>query len=221
MIAEKIKQDIDNEFAQLNEALRQTHLKDDFDPSKLKADLREHVPKQIKYKSGMLLDTLLNYLMADAQKRIKSADLRLQNAFFDADFRKRVREWLERQENDLAWKPDSVPYGFDPRIKDGMIAAGITFVAGTGITLTLVPSVVGAIVAGIVTILLSALAFKRFHDRAAPKARELVVADIDKYLEATREQVTEWLGKVGAAFEDDFQAFCKNNGFALAGRPNE
>ena len=53
MIAEKIKQDVDNEFAQLEKELHQTDLKGDFDPSEVKAYLREYVPEQIQSKSGM------------------------------------------------------------------------------------------------------------------------------------------------------------------------
>jgi hypothetical protein len=102
-----------------------------------------------------------------------------------------------------------------------LIASGITFVAGTSVTLAFVPSVVGIIVAGIITIFLSALAFKIAYDKTSPKAREIIKIDINQYLEASQNQVIEWLGKVGAAFEKDFHVFCSTNGFASEVKPNE
>lgn len=220
MITEKIQKDISAEFANLKEAL-QIHLKPDFEVSQTKQFLRTHIPKEVVYKSEILLDTLLNYLMEDARERIKSADVKLQNAFFDADFRQRIHEWARQLENKLALAPEIVKYTFDPRLKQGLIVSGITFIAGTSVTLTLATNVVGAIVTGIITILLSALAFKIAYDKASPKAREIIKIDINQYLEASQKQILEWLGKVGASFENDFHALCSTNGFALEGKPNE
>jgi hypothetical protein len=155
--------------------------------------------------------------MQDARERIKNADIKLQSAFFDADFRKRVYEWARQLENQLVLDPDIVKYTSDPRLRQGLIASCITFVAGTSVTLTLAPSVVGASVAGIITILLSALAFKIAYDKASPKAGEIIKMDIEQYLSSSKKQVIEWLEKVGAAFENDFHAFCSTNGFALEG----
>lgn len=217
MITDKIKKDIADEFANLKEAL-QIHLKPDFDVSQAKQFLQTHIPKEISYKSEILLDTLLNYLMEDARERIKTADIKLQNAFLDADFRKRVHEWARQLENKLVLDPDSVKYTFDPRLKQGLIAAGIALVAGASVSLILA---VEAIVAGIITILLYALAFKIAYDKASPKARENIKMDIDQYLEASQKQVLEWLEKVVAAFENDFHVFCSTNGFALEGKTNE
>ena len=66
------------------------HFNADFNVSETKQFLQTHVPKEVIYKSEVLLDTLLNYLMEDARKKIESGDVKLQNAFFDADFRKRI-----------------------------------------------------------------------------------------------------------------------------------
>ena len=216
MIANKIKKDISGEFSSLKDEL-QIHLKHDFDVSQTKHFLKTHIPKEIVYKSEILLDTVLNYLMEDARKRIKLADDKLQNKFFDKDFRKRVHEWASQLENKLMLEPDVVNYSFDPRLKQGLIVAGTTFVVGAGVTLALTPSVVGAIVSGIVSIILSAIAFKISYDKASPKARKSVKNDIDSYLELTEKQVCDWLEKVVTAFEDDFYDFCSSNGFKLEG----
>ncbi|MBW7875612.1 MAG: hypothetical protein H3C47_06475 [Candidatus Cloacimonetes bacterium] len=144
MITEKITKDVNQEFASLRRDL-QIYLKPGFDVRQTRDSLQNHVPKEIIYKSKILLDTLMNYLMADARERIKSADIRLQNAFFDADFRKRV---TERSGNKLALEPDMVKYTFDPRLKWGLIAAagvvGITFVSGAIVTSVLPTDFVSA-----------------------------------------------------------------------------
>jgi hypothetical protein len=218
--ADKIKKDVASKFANLKEAL-QIHLKPRFDVSQTKRFLQTHIPKEIVYESEILLDTLLNYLMEDARERIKSADVKLQNAFFDADFRKRVHEWAKKLENKLTLEPNIVKYTSDPRLKQGLISSNITFVVGTGIAVALAPSVVRSIVAGIVTILLSAFAFKFAYDKAAPKARETIRMDTERYLTALQRQVVKWLEKVGAAFENDFSDFCAQNNFVLKGKLNE
>ncbi len=214
MIIDKIKKDVNDEFETLNKAL-QIHLKPDFDINQTKKFLETHVPKEVICKSEMLLDTLLNYLMEDAQKKIKGADVKLQNAFFDADFRKRVHEWAMQMENKLSLEPDIIKYTSDPRIKQGLIASGITFVIGAGVSSTLVTTLALSVVAGIVTILLAAFAFKIVYDKASPKARKIIKEDIEKYLAASKKQVIEWLEKVREAFEKDFNTFCSANGFLI------
>ena len=216
MINQKIKLDVADEFSNLKESL-QTHLNGDFNVSENKQFLQTHVPKEIVYKSEVLLDTLLNYLMEDARKKIESGDVKLQNAFFDADFRERIHEWSIQLENKLSLEPDVVKYSSDPRLTQGLIASGITFVVGTSITVALAPSIVGTIVAGIVTVLLSAFAFKVAFDKASPKAREITKIDIDEYLKESQTQVLAWLSKVEQSFNDDFHKFCSDNGFEAEG----
>jgi len=216
MISQKIKLDVTDEFSSLKESL-QTHLNDDFNVTQTKQFLQTHVPKEIVYKSEVLLDTLLNYLMEDARKKIESGDVKLQNAFFDADFRERIHEWSTQLGNKLSLDPDVVNYSFDPRLTQGLIASGITFVVGTSIAVPLAPSIVGTIVAGIVTVLLSAFAFKLAFDKASPKAREITKLDIDEYLKESQTQVLAWLSKVEQSFNDDFHKFCLDNGFEAEG----
>lgn len=217
MISQKIKIDVIDEFSNLNELLL-THLKGDFNVSETRKFLQTHVPKEIVYKSEVLLDTLLNYLMEDARKKIEGGDVKLQNAFFDADFRKRVHAWSTQLENKLTLEPDIVKYASDPRLTEGLIASGITFVAGTSMAVALVPSIIGSIVAGIVTVLFSAIAFKLAFDKASPKARKYTKLAIAQYLDESKKQVLAWLSKVEKCFDDDFYMFCSANGFEVEGK---
>ena len=219
MIREKIKKDIIDEFLNLKEAL-QIHLKPGFDVPQTKQFLKTHIPKEIVNKSVILLDTLLNYLMEDARERIKVADLKIQNAFYDADFRKRVHEWVSRLESKLVLEPDMVKFTADQRLKQSLIASGVTF-AATGIILSFASDVIQAMVSGIITILLSAAAFKLTFDKETHKARETIKRDIDQYIKTSEKQIIEWLEKVSEVFELDFKAFCSTHGFTLEGKPNE
>ncbi|HGS4463082.1 TPA: hypothetical protein ACMDOB_002981 [Vibrio metschnikovii] len=217
MISQKIELDVIDEFSSLKESLK-THLHGDFNVAEIKQFLQTHVPKEIIYKSEVLLDTLLNYLMEDARKKIESGDVKLQNAFFDADFRKRIHEWSRQLENKLSLEPNIVNYASDPRFTQGLIVSGITFVVGTGITVALVSSIVETIVAGVVTVLLSAFAFKFVFDKASPRAREITKLNIDEFLKVSQTQVFEWLSKVEQKFNDDFNKFCSDNGFEVEGK---
>ncbi|WP_185267482.1 hypothetical protein [Halopseudomonas xiamenensis] len=220
MVVNKIRADISEEFSSIKNSL-QTHLHPYFHITQTKQFLRKQVPNRIVYKSEVLLDTLLNYLMKDAREKIEIADIELQNAFFDMDFRKRIHEWTRQMQNKLVLEPEIVQYSTDPRWKQGLIAGGVTFIAGTAITAGLAPSIVGPIVSGMATIILAALAFKLAYDKASPNAREAIKEDIDRYLESSREQVFAWLEKVAAAFDHDFHAFCSANGLILTGEVNE
>lgn len=207
MINEKIKNDITEEFANIKEELK-IHLISSDDVSQTKQFLQTHIPKEVVCKSEILLEILLNYLMDDARKRINTADVKIQAAFFSSDFRKRIYEWVSRQENKLVLESDIVKFSTNTLPTQGLIASGVTFIVGACVTLMLPLTDVGAIVAGSVTTLLSAFSFKVAHNIASPKALDVMKRDIDRYLNTTQTQVFEWLIKVKEAFEVDFREFC-------------
>jgi len=102
MITDKIKLDITDEFVNLKESL-QIHLRPGFDVSQTKQFLQKHVPKEIIFKSEILLDTLLNYLMEDARERIKTADIKLQNAFWMLTFASVFMNGQNNRKTNLRW----------------------------------------------------------------------------------------------------------------------
>ncbi len=218
MIYESIEKDIEDEFVKLKNDLK-VHLGADFDVAQKKDFLKVHIPKEVVYKSELLLDTLLNYLMGQARKELKKADVELQNKFFEADFRKRINDWAAQLEHKIELDPDIVEYSTNPMLKQGLIAGGITFVTGSAVAATVfIPTLgLGAIVSGLVTIILSAIAFKIAYNKAAPKSRKAVEADIDEYLKNAELQVQTWLKSVIEAFSKDFDEFCSSNGFKLGG----
>lgn len=214
MIIENIKTDVSEEFLSIKESL-QIYFKPGFDVSQTKQFLQTHVPKEVVYNSEILLGTLLNYLMKDARDKIETADIGLQNAFFDMDFRKRIHEWTKQLQNKLELEPEIVKYSTDPRLKSGMISSGITFLAGAGISTAVVSGLVASILSGIAAIILTAVVFKVTYNKALPKAREVLKADVDYYLANSESQVFAWLEAVAKAFDNDFHTFCTTNGFHL------
>ncbi len=218
MIDKKIEKDVAEEFEALKREL-QTHLDGNSDISQTREFLQTHVSKEIVYKSEVLLDTLINYLMEDARKQIESADSEVQNAFYDADFRKRIREWATQKER-LYLKPSTVIYSTDPRLKDGLIASGLTFIAGTGISIALTSNDFKRTFAIAGVILLSAFAFKFAWDKASQKSREMMKRDIYEYLGKVQKQVLKWLIEVEKHFKAEFRKFCMDNGIECGGELN-
>lgn len=221
MISQKIENDIVEEFNTLREEVNNKYLAGDYDITSTKQFLRTYIPEEVIYKSEVLLDTLLNYLMEDAREKIKTADVKLQNAFYEANFRKQVREWTEQVKNRTFQELNIVKYTFDPRWKQGLIVSGTTFGIGTGITSAAV-NVAGTVSIGItggfVTIIASAIAYKLAFDKATPKAKELIKRNIEHYLNESQKQVSKWLEKVEEYFENKFKEFCLNYGFELERR---
>lgn len=211
-----ILQDIDEEFNKIRDDF-QIHLSDIRDLNITKSFLSSHIPKEVLSKSEILLDTLINYLMDNASKELEKAHPEFQNKFFDSDFRKRIKEWTNQIENKLELEPDIIKYSTDPRLKQGLIAGGITFVTGVAITkFVFIPTMVlGAVVSGIITIILSYLAFKKAYEMATPKALNELKLDIDKYINLVEIQIKDWLLEVNDAFEKDFNTFCEENGWEL------
>lgn len=217
MTIKNINTDISEGFLSLKKSL-QIYLKPDFDVSQTKLFLQTHVPKEVIAKSEVLWKTLLNYLMEGAQEQIKSADTQLKNAFFDRDFRKRLHEWIKQPQNKFLLASDAIQYSADPRRKAGLIASGVTFFAGVGITTAVASGTIISILSGIATIILSVLAFRISYNRASPNARLAVEADVEQYLVRSQEDVSVWLKKVAEAFDRDFHEFCSDNGLVLEGK---
>jgi hypothetical protein len=209
-------EEINDEFLKIRSNL-QIHLDDDNGIQRKKLFLSSHVPKEVILSSEILLDTVINALMDDARHQLKNASAELQNKFYDHDFREKVKEWAIQVENKLSLEPEYVKYSSDPQLVHGLVAAGVTFITGAAITgIAFIPTlVIGAIVSGIVTLILTAVAFKFAYDKAEPKAISKMIEDIEAYLESSKTQVFEWLNKVVLSFNNEFKSFCSNNGWEV------
>ncbi|MCX5815165.1 MAG: hypothetical protein NTX75_02835 [Proteobacteria bacterium] len=218
MIKDEINKDISEEFIILRKEL-QIYLRDDFLIDQNRLFLQNHVPQKIINKAEILTDTLLNYLMEEAVAILQDADIDIQNSFYREDFRGRFRLWAAQVENNLRLDPSIVEFNRDPRLINGLIAGGITFITGTAVTsLVFVPtSAIAAIVSGIMILIVSAVAYKVAHKKSSKAARETIKRDIESYIKASEIQVSEWLEGVIKAFSDDFVSFCQKNGLEHKG----
>jgi hypothetical protein len=213
-IRQAISDDCSAEFMQLRAELN-IILEPNFDIISKKDFLQKHISTEVIAKSELLLDTLLNHLMEQAIADLEKADIQLQNKFFKQNFRDRVYEWSRMMDNEFKLNPAYVEYSRDPRGISGLVAGGITFVAGSTVTtLAFVPHLLlGAIISGMATIIASYFAFNMAIEKAAPKSRELVRDDIGNNLKDAEKQAKDWLFRVVDAFYGDFEEFCSNNGY--------
>lgn len=211
------RKDIDDEFNKIRENVK-IHLEEKNDIEIKKKFLSNWIPKEVIASSKILLDTVVNALMDEARTQLKGASIELQNKFYEYNFRQRIMEWAGQVENKLYLDPKNVRYSSDPRLINGIVTAGVVFIAGTAITgIAFIPMKgIKSIVGGMVTIILSAVAFKIAYNKAEHKALSKMKQDIEYYLINTKNQVTEWLSKVILSFQKEFESFCSSNGLEVS-----
>jgi len=219
MIFEKIKKDTSEEFLIIRDELN-IFLENDFDIDKNKLFLSTHIPNEVLIKTDILLETLINYLMEDALNILKKSDTETQNLFYKEDLRRSIKNWSLQNENKLKLNPSTAEYSKDPRSFNGLIAGGITFVAGSAITAIYFEkeSVLQTIVTGVFTLFLSAIAYKIAFNKSKNAARETIKQDIENYLKISESQTKEWLKEVINSFSKDFESFCSKNNFDYKGK---
>ena len=215
-INEQCNNDIEEEFNRIRTNL-QIHIERNEDIDQMKAFLSSYIPKEVLSSSEVIFDTAINYLMDNAKLRLKETSAQLQNSFYEYDFRKSIRDWVDQIENKLALEPDVVTFSSDPRFLQGLTAGGVTLFAGSAITVAMFnpTKYFASIVSGLLTLFLSTAAFKVTYEKATSRAIAQMSSDIENYLLISKDQVTEWLNKVLESFEKDFQSFCIKNGLEV------
>lgn len=208
-----MEQLISKEFSLLKNNL-EIHFKQVVNLEQKKSFLSDLVPKELLLLSDILLDSTLNELMKEAQKLLEDSDVEIKNKFYEYDFRKRIKEWTRITEGKLSLEGEYIKHSTNPQLKEGLIAGGITFILGSVVTkVAFIPNVmIGAIVAGLLTVILSALAFRFGYKKAYPKAIDTMKRDVHSYIDDNERQVNEWLGAVIEQFKEEFNSFCIENG---------
>lgn len=219
MIQDKIKTDIEQEFAVLRKNIEEL-LQGDSNIGAQKDFLKNHIPSEILAKSKILLDTVLNYLMETAIKDLDKFDVELQNDFFNQDFRNKILEWVKQTENQLKLLPQDVEFSSDPRWIQGAISGGTSFIVGAVITVFVFDptKIVWAIVAGLLAMIVSAYLFKKGFEKAEPKARSIIKSDIENFINNAEQQVSDWLKNVVNIFEEEFNNFCNSRNININGQ---
>ena len=151
----RIVADTREQFAELREKLN-FYFEPNADVDQVRLLLVEHVPTMVVGKTQLLLDTLLNYLMEDAEEALSDASTTAKNEFYNLDLRNRVKK-------SFTLEPGSLEFSFDPRLIAGGVAAGTTAVAGGLITALFLSELIFRIAGGAAALVASAVAFKIAH----------------------------------------------------------
>lgn len=206
-ISQDIKQQFDNIRLDITNQLDK-----DFDIKITVKHLSIYIPKEVIYNSELLLKTLLSYVMSDAQKAIENLDVKTKNKFYDAKLKEKIIEFANSLKDNKNLINNAIEFQKDNRKRNALIASGITFVAGATGTMAMAPvCIVGAIVSGIVTIIIAAFAFKLAYDKTAIKTRANIREDVNNYLKKTEKEVELWLTEVTIAFNNELQKFIDEN----------
>lgn len=204
----KIDSYINSEFNQILVELS-THLEGSFDINLKKEFIATYIPKEVEFRSGALVDTLINLMMSEALESLEGHGVSIQNKFFEADFETKIQNIIRKQNLGLVLNPEAISFSRDPRAVNGIIAGGATFVIGSAVTTSLfmMPNLVGAIITGIATLIFSALAYKATYGKFTEQARDKLRSDINSFLTTSEQQVKEWLFSINELFDTEFNKF--------------
>lgn len=206
-ISQDIKQQFDNIRLDITNQLDK-----DFDIKITTKHLSIYIPKEVIYNSELLLKTLLSYVMRDAQKAIENLDVKTKNKFYDAKLKEKIIEFANSLKDNKNLINNAIEFQKDNRKRNALIASGITFVAGATGTMAMTPvCIVGAIVSGIVTIIIAAFAFKLAYDKTTIKTRANIREDVNNYLKKTEKEVELWLNEVTISFNNELKKFIDEN----------
>ncbi|RMF57811.1 MAG: hypothetical protein D6748_10330 [Calditrichaeota bacterium] len=230
VVYEQIRQQVWDELAKVRKRL-EMYLEPNGNIKRQRKFITEYMTTEICHKIEIVLDSLINSLMKEAQKIIDKAEVKLQNKFYQANFRRQIRDLALGMDKRLKPEDVHIKYSPDPRVKQGIQKGIVPFTLGTvitgamGIKAKVVETVAGktivsfnpylmagAIAVGVGTIAISGFIFKKAYDEATPVAFEQMLEDLDRYLESTQRQIEEWLKLVIEVFSRDFNKFCKENG---------
>lgn len=206
-----INQDIKEQFASIKKNVL-NQLEKDFDIDHTISHLSSYIPKEVIFKSEQLLETLLSYLMKDAQSAINQLDVKTKNKFYDEKLNEKIIEFANNLKEDKNLISNAIEFQKDNRKLNAFIASGTTFIVGAlGINAIVSTSVISLIVSGIVVIAVAAFVFKLTYNKVATKTRINIREDVKNYLEKTEKEVDFWLNEVTIAFNKELQSFIKKN----------
>jgi hypothetical protein len=202
--AKQIAGDIREEFVGIRkDALR--HLDPTVTVDHSRDLLAQHVPALVVGRAQILLDSLLSYLIEDAMEALSNAPTDVKNDFYALD----LRAWIKES---FSLEPQTLQFSFDQRVVAGGVAAGGTLVAGSLIIGLVLTGVVSRIIAGLATLVASAVAYRLAHSVGTPSARKALESDLSTYLDQSEPQVIDWLSGVERAFVDAFDKFASQYG---------
>lgn len=202
--AKQIALNIRDEFAGIRKDAGR-HLDPEVTVDHARELLAQHVPALVIGRAQVLLDSLLSYLMEDAIEALSNAPTDVKNDFYAQDLRARLK-------GSYSLEPQTLQFSFDPRVVAGGVAAGGTLVAGGLIVGLVLAGVLSRIIAGLATLVASAVAYRFAHSAGTASARRAIESDLSAYLAQSEAQVSEWLEGVERSFVEAFDKFASTYG---------
>ena len=196
-----IADDVREEFGGLRIELRE-YVVHGADVDQARRILPTHAPARVLARAQLLLDTLLNYLMEDAEDALAGAPAGIRIKFYDLDLRRSVRKTFTLD-------PKPLELSFDPRLVAAGVAAGATASAGGLATTLFLVGLISRIAGGVATLIATALAFKLVYSSGVTTewTREALERDVDSYVALSERQVSSWLASVEVFFLAEFKEF--------------
>ena len=202
--ASRIAKDAREEFGELRAELNR-YFNPEADVDQARNLIAEHAHTRVGAQAQLLLDTLLNYLMEDAEEALADAPTGIKNEFYDLDLRGRVKK-------SFTLDPELLKLSFDPRLIAGGVAAGATATAGGLVTALFLCGLASRVVGGIATLVASVLASKIAYTATTDTAREWLQDDVEGYVTCSEQQVSSWLASVEEYFVAAFKEFRDGEG---------
>lgn len=151
------------------------------DPSALKNFLTTYVPNEIIYISKNLLDNALDNFID------KNSNL-FENVTEMMNFKKTI---FDKVSGNISMDP--IQYSFDPRLKEGLIAGGITFFLGTTVNLIIPKGLLISFLFEIAVGATSYFAGKHFYQQATPKTLNLIKEETYEFISKMELIVIKWI----------------------------
>jgi hypothetical protein len=210
---EKIDLLIKSEFKTIRNEVN-TQLEAQFDINQKKEFLATYIPKEIIFRSKALVETLINYKNKEAINYLEKNkyDIKVQNKFFEADFKTRIKNLTDKLDLVLIEDSDELSYSRDPRLMKSMIAGGSIFVLGSALSAGFFKdSKLSAFISGSATILLSVLAYRLTYNNFSEQARQKIHEDVYDFITKSEKQIKEWLNNIDKLFDEEFNQFLEKH----------
>lgn len=172
--------------------------------------LTDTLPKEMDYKAGLLLETLINRLMESAQQKIESGSAEVKNRFYKSEFRKNTEQYAKTYRTNYNIS-DELNHSLDPATIAGIGAGFTTFLFAFAVVWTLRHKHSLVLISGIAAFPLAVLAFAITRNKTRNLSHKTVRNDVMQYLDNSANQIKTWLEAVRVHFEREFSEFCQKN----------
>lgn len=211
-IKDKIKEDINEEFKKLNIRFK-NKMNSCQDLTNQNYSWKESLKKNTLELSKLLYDTVINYLMTDARNKLKDKDTKIQNSFFEKNFRELLSSWVSKEENNLR-----LEFNGQKSIKSKNISNKLRILLNSvvisGLAFLIVScfyDIIFVSISIILAILLLYIINSMYIKMKLEKKENSNLLNVDEYLIQYKKQATTWIFNCIDYFEINLSNFYNDN----------